>query len=162
MIYLSEDDIISINKEMISSYGGIYYDGIRNILNDNSLKYLLAAPSQGVFGIERYPNIFDKAATYVFFIIKDHIFCDGNKRTGMMATFTFLYINGIEISEMVTTKRIVHYAERIAGCKPNIEHISKWLKRVRSPSSGDKTPTHPGLAGPGDWLKRHIYNLLTP
>jgi len=130
MIYLTKDDILSINKELVLSYGGIYYKGVNNLKNKNSFEFLLSAQNQNIFGIESYPNIFDKAATYAFYIIKDHIFCDGNKRTAMMAAFTFLDINGIEISEMVNTKRIVNYAEKIAGCKPKIFHISKWLKRI--------------------------------
>jgi death on curing protein len=130
MIYLPRDKIISINKDLVLSYGGIYYEGVKNIKNDNSFEFLLSAPNQNIFGIERYPNIFDKAATYAFYIIKDHIFCDGNKRTAMMAAFTFLDKNGIEISEMINTKRIVNYAEKIAGCKPKIGHISRWLKRI--------------------------------
>lgn len=130
MIYLSEDDIVSINKEMILSYGGIYFDGVANIINANSLEFLLSAPKDDIFGIERYQDIFDKAASYVFYIIKDHIFYDGNKRTGMMAAFNFLLLNGIEMSGMISTKRIINYAERVAGCKPKIEHISRWLKRI--------------------------------
>jgi death-on-curing protein len=130
MIYLTKEEIISINKDMILSFGGAYYEGSCNIKNDNSFGYLLSAPNQEVFGIERYPSIFDKAAAYLFYIIKDHIFCDGNKRTGMVAAFTFFDINGIEISNKVNRKRIVNYAERIAGCKPSIEQISQWLKRI--------------------------------
>ena len=130
MIYLTKDQIISINNDMISSFGGSYYQGICNIKNDNSFGYVLSAPNQEIFGVERYPSIFNKAAAYLFYIIKDHIFCDGNKRTGMIAAFTFLDINGIEISKKVNRKRIVNYAERIAGCKPNIDHISKLLKRI--------------------------------
>ncbi len=130
MIYLTKEEIISINKEMISSFGGVYYEGAYNIKNDNSFEYALSAPNQEVFGIERHSSIFNKAAAYLFYIIKDHIFCDGNKRTGMVAAFTFLDVNGIEISINLNRKRIVNYAERIAGCKPGIEHISRWLKRI--------------------------------
>jgi death on curing protein len=130
MIYLTKEQILSINKDMILSFGGVYYEGSCNIKNDNSFGYLLSAPNQEIFGIERYPSIFDKAAAFLFYIIKDHIFCDGNKRTGMVAAFTFLDINGVEISNKVNRKRIVNYAERIASCKPRIEHISKWLKRI--------------------------------
>lgn len=130
MIYLTKEQIIFINKDMVLSFGGAYYEGNYNIKNDNSFGYLLSAPNQEVFGIERYPSIFDKAAAYLFYIIKDHIFCDGNKRTGMIAAFTFFDVNGIEISKKVNRKRIVNYAERIAGCKPSIEHISQWLKRI--------------------------------
>ena len=130
MIYLTREQIISINNDMILSFGGSYYEGNCNIKNDNSFGYILSAPDQEIFGVERYPSIFNKAAAYLFFIIKDHIFCDGNKRTGMVAALTFLDLNGIEISRKVNWKRIVNYAEKIAGCKPSIEHISKWLKRI--------------------------------
>jgi len=130
MIYLTREQIISINKDMILSFGGAYYKDSCNINNDNSFGFVLAAPIQEVFGVERYPGIFNKAAAYLFFIIKDHIFCDGNKRTGMVAAFTFLDLNGMEISRKVNWNRIVNYAERIAGCKPSIKHISRWLKRI--------------------------------
>ncbi|MDD2903146.1 MAG: type II toxin-antitoxin system death-on-curing family toxin [Syntrophales bacterium] len=130
MIYLTKEEIISINKDMISSFGGIYYEGICNVKNDNSFQYLINAPAMEAFGVQRYPNIFNKAASYLFFIIKDHIFCDGNKRTGMMAAFTFLDINGVEISAKLNIRRIVNYAERIAGCKPNISNISSWLRNI--------------------------------
>lgn len=115
---------------MVLSFGGAYYEGSCNIKNDNSFEYVLSAPNQEIFGVERHPSIFNKAAVYLFYIIKDHIFCDGNKRTGMIAAFTFLDVNGIEISMTVNRNRIVNYAERIAGCKPSIEHISKWLKKI--------------------------------
>jgi death on curing protein len=130
MIYLTKEQILSINKDMVLSFGGAYYEGSCNIKNDNSFEYVLSAPNQEIFGVERHPSIFNKAAAYLFYIIKDHIFCDGNKRTGMIAAFTFLDVNGIEISMTVNRNRIVNYAERIAGCKPSIEHISKWLKKI--------------------------------
>jgi death-on-curing protein len=130
MIYLTREDIISINKDMISSYGGIFYEGSWNINNDNSFEFLLKAPFQELFGVSLYPNVFKKAASYLFYIIKDHIFCDGNKRTGMISAFTFLDNNGIEIREDITKDRIVNYAERIAGCKPNINNISRWLRNI--------------------------------
>jgi death-on-curing protein len=130
MIYLTEDEIISINKDMILSFGGVYYEGVCNVKNDNSFKYLIAAPVMETFGVPRYPDVFRKAAAYLFFIIKDHIFCDGNKRTGMMAAFTFLDVNGVEITGNIKTSRIVNYAERIASCKPNIDNIARWLRNV--------------------------------
>jgi len=130
MIYLTKEDIISINKDMISSYGGIFFEGHYNIKNDNSFEFLLNAPLQELCGVRVYPNIFQKAASYLFYIIKDHIFYDGNKRTGMMSAFTFLDNNGIEIREDITKERIVNYAERIALCKPNINSISRWLRKI--------------------------------
>jgi death-on-curing protein len=35
------------------------------------------------------------AAAYLFHIVRDHPFVDGNKRTGLMAMLAFLGLNGI-------------------------------------------------------------------
>lgn len=37
------------------------------------------------------------AAAYLFHIVKNHPFVDGNKRTGAVAALLFLKLNGIEI-----------------------------------------------------------------
>ena len=41
------------------------------------------------------PDAFDLAAAYAFGIVKAHAFIDGNKRTGFVAAFTFLRLNGV-------------------------------------------------------------------
>jgi len=128
--YLSKEEIIYLNKIMIDIYGGIYFEGGCNIKNLNSFEFLLAAPKQNIFGKELYHSVFLKAATYLFYIIKDHTFNDGNKRTGMMAAFLFLAKNNIIIREHVNSIMIVNYAERIASCKPTINNISNWLKII--------------------------------
>ncbi|MBB2680518.1 UNVERIFIED_ORG: death-on-curing protein [Rhizobium esperanzae] len=38
-------------------------------------------------------DIFVLAAAYLYGIVRNHPFGDGNKRTGYLATFTFLYLN---------------------------------------------------------------------
>jgi death-on-curing protein len=43
------------------------------------------------------PSLFELAAAYAFGIIKNHPYVDGNKRTGFMAAYTFLLINGQEL-----------------------------------------------------------------
>jgi len=128
--YLSKEEILFINKTWISLFGGIYLEASDNVKNENSFNFLLQAPRQHVFGVELYSSIFEKAATYSFYIIKDHIFCDGNKRAGMMAAFFFLAKNGIKVAEEVSSKRVVNYAERIAECKPTLKNVSMWLKDV--------------------------------
>lgn len=115
---------------MIDIFGGIYFLGGNNVRNDNSFEFLINAPTQVICGKEIYDTLFKKGAAYLFYIIKDHIFNDGNKRTGMMCVFFFLAKNNIRIKQQINSPSVVRYAERIAGCKPTIEHISKWLKRI--------------------------------
>jgi death-on-curing protein len=39
------------------------------------------------------PDIFELTANYLFHIIKNHPFVDGNKRIGLIAAITFLELN---------------------------------------------------------------------
>jgi len=55
----------------------------------------VAQPKTTVFGVQRFPTIFDKAAAYCFFIITMHPFLDGNKRTALVAAITFLLDHGV-------------------------------------------------------------------
>ena len=54
---------------------------------DEGLKSILGNIYQTFGGEELYPAIADKASHLLYFIIKDHPFADGNKRTG-----AFLFI----------------------------------------------------------------------
>jgi len=128
--YVFVGEILFINKTWISLFGGFYDERSDNIKNHNSFNFVLDAAKQEVFGAQLYPDVFRKAATYLFYIIKDHIFHDGNKRTGMVTAFLFLARNGIKVTEEVTSKRVRNYAVRIAKCKPTIEHVAKWLRRI--------------------------------
>ncbi len=44
------------------------------------------------------PGIFDLAAAYCVGIVKNHPFIDGNKRTAFAAAYTFLAINGAQLT----------------------------------------------------------------
>ena len=43
------------------------------------------------------PDLSDLAAAYAFGLAKNHPFIDGNKRTALVASFTFLFINGLRV-----------------------------------------------------------------
>ena len=55
---------------------------------DNELKGIINNLYQTFGGVELYPSIEDKASNLLYFIIKDHPFNDGNKRS---ASFMFIY-----------------------------------------------------------------------
>ena len=112
---------------MTLKFGGHFSYNANNIQNSNSFEFLLHAPASKLFGKKQYPNIFQKAAVYAFFIIKDHVFYDGNKRTGMEAMFLFLELNGylpnIEFSEDV----IVDIALKIESGELDIQSLSSIM-----------------------------------
>jgi death-on-curing protein len=43
------------------------------------------------------PDLCELAAAYLFGIVKNHPFIDGNKRTGFAAADLFLYFNGLSV-----------------------------------------------------------------
>ena len=104
MEYLTEDEIIEINRRVIALAG----EGLTGVLDSNGLNSIIEAPKQVFFGHEAYPTIWLKAAYYLQKITKKHIFADGNKRTALEAAKVFLMLNdvnvafkGIEAGQMV-------------------------------------------------------------
>jgi death-on-curing protein len=45
-----------------------------------------------------HPDVADLAAAYAYGIARNHPFIDGNKRTALVASRTFLLVNGYQIS----------------------------------------------------------------
>ena len=61
---------------------------------DNGLSAILGNLDQSVFGEPAYPSIEAKAAHLLYFVVKNHPFSDGNKRSGAFLFVDFLYRNG--------------------------------------------------------------------
>ncbi len=55
---------------------------------------MLGNLDQSVFGEPAYPTIESKAAHLIYFVIKNHPFSDGNKRSGSFLFVDFLNRNG--------------------------------------------------------------------
>jgi len=95
--FLMLDEVLLIHKDQIDRYGG--QPGIRDL---NLLKSALAMPQAG-FGEEySHEDLVEMAAAYLYHIIRNHPFMDGNKRTGLVAALVFLALHSIEIETAET------------------------------------------------------------
>ncbi len=65
----------------------------------DALPALLGNLDQSVFGKPAYPTIESKAAHLLYFVIKNHPLCDGNKRTGAFLFVDFLNRNNALMRE---------------------------------------------------------------
>jgi death-on-curing protein len=53
---------------------------------------------QATFGGQHlHKDLLEMAAAYLFHVVQDHAFVDGNKRTGAVAAVVFLAMNGIDL-----------------------------------------------------------------
>ncbi len=90
--FLGFDEVMEIHRDQIERYGGS--PGIRD---EALLRSAVAMPSAGAAGKYFHVDLIEMAAAYVFHIVKDHPFVDGNKRVGAVAALVFLELNGVEI-----------------------------------------------------------------
>jgi len=60
----------------------------------DGLSALLGNLDQSVFGEPAYPTVESKAAHLLYFVVKNHPFTDGNKRSGAFLFVDFLHRNG--------------------------------------------------------------------
>lgn len=72
------------------------------------------------------PSVFDLAAAYAFGIVRNHPFVDGNKRTGFLAAYTFLRVNGwqLQAPEVAAASIVLALAEGTLG----EAEFSAWLE----------------------------------
>lgn len=92
LIFLTVGEVLEIHGDQIKRYGGD--PGVRDI---GLLESAVAAPAAEFEGHHLHADLFSMAAAYMFHIIQNHPFVDGNKRTGAVATLVFLGMNGSEL-----------------------------------------------------------------
>jgi death-on-curing protein len=92
-LFLDVEDGIEIHTTQLEVYGGSA--GLR----DRGLLESAVAQPQASFGGEFvHDGLFAMAAAYLFHIVSNHLFVDGNKRAGTLAAVVFLDVNGITIN----------------------------------------------------------------
>ena len=93
MKYVNKKMVIAINKLCIELTGGEEFGGKSNMYEGQSLGFVEGIVINKIFGKKRYKTIFHQAAAYLYFILKNHPFVDGNKRTALATAVTFLEWN---------------------------------------------------------------------
>ena len=114
---------------MTLKYGGFFLSD-NNLNNEPSLDYILEIVKSEIFCVEAYPEIHQKAAVYLYKIIKNHIFNDGNKRTGLEAAILFLEKNQFKISDDISDDEIIEFTLEVAKGNVTLEEVSNWLERI--------------------------------
>jgi death-on-curing protein len=88
--FLDIERILQAHCSLIEHYGGA--EGIR----DAGLLHSAITMPQASFGGEYlHKDLFEMAAAYLYHIVQNHPFVDGNKRTGAAAAVIFLAVNDV-------------------------------------------------------------------
>jgi death on curing protein len=89
--WLPKGAILAMHERQLAEHGG--GTGMRD---EGLLESALQRPENKLlYGI---PDVADIAAAYAYVIARNHPFADGNKRTALVASRTFLLYNGYQIT----------------------------------------------------------------
>lgn len=87
--FLTVKQVIAIHDEFLK------YGGLTGIRDEGLLISSVEMARSSFFGEELHKTLYDKSAAYLFHIVSNHPFNDGNKRTGALTAILFLEKNGV-------------------------------------------------------------------
>lgn len=126
VLFLDIDDVLLIHADQIARYGGSAAVRDRGLLES-----ALAMPKASFFGQRAHPDLFLMAAAYLYHLVMNHPFVDGNKRTGTVCALTFLDINGFEFT--CDNPTLAEFVLEIAQGRKDKEQIAAFLKGHSTP-----------------------------
>lgn len=127
MKFLSLTEVLEIHRDQIARYGGT--TGIRDI---ELLKSALGMPMAAYSGEFLHTDVFEMAAAYLFHLVKNHPFLDGNKRVGAVAALVFLLLNGHDVNapEDAFAEMVLAVARGEIGKAEAAVFIRRWSKAL--------------------------------
>jgi death on curing protein len=127
-LFLDVEDIVELHATQLESYGGSA--GLR----DRGLLESAVAQPQASFGGEfTHEGLFAMAAAYLFHIVSNHPFVDGNKRAGMLAALVFLDVNGVSIDH--PSEALYELTMGVAGSRIDKAAVAVELERIAKAKS---------------------------
>lgn len=120
--FLTLNEVIEIHADQIERYGGS--PGIRDL---GLLESAIATPQAGFGGQYLHGDLFEMAAAYLFHIVQNHAFVDGNKRAGAAAGLVFLKLNGRETD--ITNPALVKVVLDVAQGKTGKAAVADFFRK---------------------------------
>lgn len=130
--YVNKRLLLALNQLSVDLAGGTAMAG-NNLRPGQTLAFVERIWVNEIFGQPLYPSLYHQAAAYMFYVIKNHAFVDGNKRTGLVAAITFLELNHIDFAPL-DEDAVFDFVMDVAG-GPNapdtvIPRIAAWLEEL--------------------------------
>ena len=117
--WLSVPIVLAIHDEQLVAHGGS--GGVRDVA-------LLESALNRPLNKWNYENaeLPELAAAYAYGIARNHPFVDGNKRTSLLALYTFLGINGIDF--VVPEADAAAIILSLAAGEVSEESLARWIR----------------------------------
>jgi death-on-curing protein len=111
--------VLAIHDEQLAIHGGSA--GLRD---RGVLESALGRPRNKLaYEAAELPEL---AAAYAYAIARNHPFVDGNKRTSLLALYTFLGINGVDF--VVPEATVAAMTFSLAAGEVSEESLARWIR----------------------------------
>ncbi len=125
-LFLELDEVLSLHAESIARFGGGL--GIRDVA---LLESAVAMPQATMFEELLHPTLHEQAAAYLFHLVKNHPFVDGNKRIGLAAALAFLGVN--EVRVVARPQQLIDLTIGVAAEKLSKSEVATFFLRHGKP-----------------------------
>ena len=122
MQFLTLPEVLEIHRDQIARHGGM--PGVRDL---GLLQSALAMPSATFGGQFLHEDVDAMAAAYLFHLVQNHPFCDGNKRVGIVAALVFLLLNGRDFR--APEDDVASMVLRVASGKADKAAVTQFFRR---------------------------------
>lgn len=120
--YLRHDEVLAVHHDLIRHFGGA--PGLR----DHGLFESAMAASEAGFGGQYVPpDLPDMAAAYLYHLVRNHPFVDGNKRVALAAAHLFLWGNGFSLD--TDEEKIEMLVLAAATADASEEEVAKFIRQ---------------------------------
>lgn len=124
-IFLTVEQIVAIHADQTARYGGS-----ARLRDEKALLSAAWMPEARFSGEYAHPGLAAKAAAYPFHLVSNHAVVDGNKRVGLAAALTYLYLNGHELD--CPLDRVEDMTIRVAsGMMPKDDVVAFFEQTIR-------------------------------
>ncbi|NJM36888.1 MAG: type II toxin-antitoxin system death-on-curing family toxin [Akkermansiaceae bacterium] len=131
--HLTIDVVLKIHAEATARFGGL--DFVREMsLLESTMEALHSTFTDQLPSMD----VIEMGAAYLFYMSKNHLFVDGNKRTALGSCITFLRLNGIQTApDSPEWERLV---KAVAASKMNRSEATRALRGLISSDSSSAIP----------------------
>lgn len=129
--WLDDRDVWAIYGEILAESGGKM-----GLLDRGALESTLNKP-KNLYHYSDGVSLHRLAAAYGYGLVKNHCFVDGNKRVALITVYTFLAINGIELSasEVDAASFFLDLAASLEMPEEVMDKLTNWLEINSEPIS---------------------------
>ena len=125
--FLGLDDVLMIHADQIAHYGGS-----ASVRDKGLLESAVAMPRMSFAGQWAHDDLFAMAAAYLFHIVMNHPFVDGNKRTAAVCAIAFLAMNDIHVKP--DNETLADCVLSVAQGRTDKGQIAAFLKEHAEPA----------------------------